>query len=133
MSGFVIKQIRDIANQLRDRNTSLYGEKGTQPGMPDYVKDGFKNAIRDAAKEYYQLTGKTASQATVQRTGSVAQRLKSNSQEDALYWGYKLALIKLKTEYHNSGLLVVRPPKPRNRQGVLSLMKGRDFLQLYCN
>jgi len=39
MSGFVIEQIRDIANQLRSRNPSLYGEKGTEPGMPGYVKD----------------------------------------------------------------------------------------------
>jgi len=45
MSGFVIKQIRDIANQLRNRNPSLNGEKGAQPGIPGYVKDGFKNAI----------------------------------------------------------------------------------------
>jgi len=48
MSGFGIQQIIDIANQLRNRNNSLYGQKGARPGTPNYVVNGFRNAAWDA-------------------------------------------------------------------------------------
>jgi len=45
MSGFGIQQIIDIANQLRNRNPSLYRQKRSRAGTPGYIKDGFRNAV----------------------------------------------------------------------------------------
>jgi len=67
------------------------------------------------------LTGKSLSQAAIQRReiGSVSHRLKQDPQQDALYRGYKQALERLKTQYHNAGLTVIRPAKPKvSRAGV---------------
>jgi len=62
MSGFGIQQVVDIANQMRSRNPSVYGQRGSRPG---FIKDGFRNAVQDATQEFYWLTGKTPSQAAI--------------------------------------------------------------------
>jgi len=61
------------------------------------------------------LTGKSPSQAAIRRRemGSVAHRLKHDPQQDALYRGYKQALERLKMQYPNAGLTVIRPAKPK--------------------
>jgi len=61
------------------------------------------------------MTGKTPSQAAIRRReiGSVSSRLKHDPQQYELYRGYKQALERLKTQYHNAGLTVIRPAKPK--------------------
>ena len=40
-----LKQIVYQASRLCQENPNHYGQKGSRPGTPGYVKDGFRNAV----------------------------------------------------------------------------------------
>jgi len=123
----VISQIVALANQLRSSNPSLYRQKRARPGYPGYVKDGFRNSVQEATQQYYCTVGKTPSQAAIQQReiGSDAHRLKNNPQQDELYRCYKQSLERLKTQYHNAGLTVIRPSKLRILKSRCPLLKKK--------
>jgi len=114
-----LKQIVYQASRLCQENLNHYGQKGSRPGTPGYVKDGFQNAVWDATQEYYRMTGKSLSQAAIRRReiGTVAHRLRNNEKQLQLYCGFKIKLEQLKSKYWNAGLKIqaVQPAKQRKK------------------
>jgi hypothetical protein len=48
-----LEKIRVRASEIRHAHPKKYGVTGRKKGEPGYVKDGFKKAIKVAAKELY--------------------------------------------------------------------------------
>jgi len=78
------QRIVAIANQLRQEWPNQYGIKGAKPGNPDYIKDGWKNAVKTATELYYRDTGKTPKA----KKQMVTCKVKCDPRMDALYRGF---------------------------------------------
>jgi len=102
MSSQSVQRIVALANQLRQERPNQYGIKGTKPGNPGYIKDGWKNAVKTAAELYYRETGKTPKAKQPSVTSQVM---------DALYRGWLMALRQLREKYHKAGLRTVATAK----------------------
>jgi len=106
MSSQSVQRIA-LANQLRQERPDQYGVKGTKPGNPVYIKDGWKNAVKTATELYYRETGKTPKAKKPRLTSQV----KGDPRIDALCRGWLMALRQLKEKYHKAGLKMVAPAK----------------------
>jgi len=110
-----LKQIVYQASRLRQENPSLYGIKNASPGTRGHVHDGWKRAVQEATKLYYDQTGKQPQK----RIGTtISQQLKNDERQLALYHGYRIKLEQLKTKYWNAGLKIkaVQPVKQREKR-----------------
>jgi len=107
MSSQAVRRIVAIANQLRQERPNQYGVKGAKPGSGNYVKDGWKNAVKTATELYYRETGKTPKQ----KKPRVTSQVKGDPRMDALYRGWLIALRQLKEKYYKAGLRMVAPAK----------------------
>jgi len=52
----LVQRIVALANQLRQKRPNQYGVKGTKPGNPGYVKDGWKNAVKTATDPFFLVS-----------------------------------------------------------------------------
>jgi len=85
MSSQSVQRIVALANQLRQERP---GVKGTKPGNPGFVKDGWKNAVKTATELYYRETGKTPKE----KKPRVTSQVKGDPRMDALYRGWLMVL-----------------------------------------
>jgi len=107
MSSQLEQRIVALANQLRHERPNQHGVKGTKPGNPGYVKDGWKNAVKTATELYYRERGKTQKA----KKPRVTIQVKGDPRMDTLYRGWLMALRQLKEKYHKAGLRMVAPAK----------------------
>jgi len=116
--------ILERTDEIQKAHPRIYGTKGARKGSYEYVPGGWQKAMKLATKQYYEEFNRTPSRTTLRRKelGSIAQRLKSDPNQDALYRGYKQKLKELKTKYWNAGLQIkaVKPasPKRQTRNGT---------------
>jgi len=111
MSSQAVRRIVTLANQLRQERPNQYGVKGAKPGSGNYVKDGWKNAIKTATELYYREIGKNPKA----KKPSVTSRIKGDPKMEALYRGWLIALRQLKEKYYKAGLRAVAPAKAKPR------------------
>jgi len=111
MSSQAVQRIVTLANQLRQERPNQYGVKGAKPGSGNYVKDGWKNAIKMATELYYRETGITPKA----KRPRVTSQIKGDPKMEALYKGWLIALRQLKEKYYKAGLRTVAPAKAKPR------------------